>query len=56
MPAGVRSVLADGYYSKTKFIHGVRKLDLHLISKLRHDAHWRWLSNGPTKTPGSLKQ
>ena len=26
-PPGVRYVLADGYYSKTKFINGVRKLD-----------------------------
>lgn len=56
LPAGVRYVLADGYYSKTKFINGVRKLDLHLISKLRHDAHLRWLYNGPQKPRGRPKQ
>ncbi|MBK8753760.1 MAG: transposase [Candidatus Competibacteraceae bacterium] len=51
-PAGIRYVLADGYYSKTKFINGVCKLNLHLISKLRHDANWRWLYNGPQKPRG----
>ena len=56
LPAGVRYVLADGYYSKIKFINGVRKLDLHLISKLRHDAHLRWLYNGPQKPRGRPKQ
>lgn len=48
-------MLADGYYSKIKFINGVRKLDLHLISKLRHDAHLRWLYNGPQKPRGRPK-
>ncbi|MBK8534685.1 MAG: hypothetical protein IPL59_05950 [Candidatus Competibacteraceae bacterium] len=28
-PASIRYVLADGYYSKTKFINGVCKLNLH---------------------------
>lgn len=56
LPVGVRYVLADGYYSKFKFINGVRKLDLHLISKLRHDAHLRWLYNGPQKPRGRPKQ
>lgn len=55
-PTGVRYVLADGYYSKTNFINGVRKLDLHLISKLRHDANLRWLYNGPQKHRGRPKQ
>ena len=31
LPAEVRYVLADGYYSKLKFINGVRDLDLHLM-------------------------
>lgn len=56
LPAGIRYVLADGYYSKTKFINGVCKLDLHLISKLRHDANLRWLYNGPQKPRGRHKQ
>jgi len=56
LPAGIRYVLADGYYSKTKFINGVCKLDLHLISKLRHDANLRWLYTGPQKPRGRHKQ
>jgi len=56
LPTGVRYVLADGYYSKIKFVNGVRKLDLHLISKLRHDANLRWLYNGPQKPRGRPKQ
>jgi hypothetical protein len=56
LPAGIRYVLADGYYSKTQFINGVCKLDLHLISKLRHDANLRWLYNGPQKPRGRPKQ
>lgn len=56
LPPGVRYVLADGYYSKTKFINGVRKLDLHLISKLRHDANLRWLYDGPQKPRGRPRQ
>ena len=55
-PAGIRYVLADGYYSKTKLINGVCKLNLHLISKLRHDANWRWLYNGPQKPRGRPQQ
>lgn len=56
LPAGVRYILAEGYYSKIKFINGVRKLDLHLISQLRHDAHLRWLYNGRQKPRGRPKQ
>jgi hypothetical protein len=55
LPTGVREVLAEGYYSKIKFINGVRKLDLPLMSPLRHDAHWRWLYNGRQKPRGRPK-
>lgn len=56
LPAGVRYVLADGYYSKIKFINGVCNFGLHLVSKLRHDANRRWLYNGPQKPRGRPKQ
>ncbi|CDH46828.1 transposase [Candidatus Contendibacter odensensis] len=56
LPAGVRYVLADGYYSKIKFINGVCNLGLHLVSKLRHDANRRWLYHGPQKPRGRPKQ
>ena len=56
LPAGARYVLADGYYSKIKFINGVCNVGLHLVSKLRHDAHLRWLYSGPQKPRGRHKQ
>jgi hypothetical protein len=45
-------VVADGYYSKTKFINGVQELNLDLVSKLRQDANLRWLYQGPQKPRG----
>lgn len=55
LPAGVRYGVFDGYYAKTKFINGLIAQTLHLISKLRHDAHLRWLYNGPQKPRGRRK-
>jgi len=49
-------VLADGYYSKTKFINGVQALGLQLVCKLRQDANLRWLYQGPQKKRGRPKQ
>ena len=48
--------MADGYYSKVKFINGIRDLNLHLISKLRHDANRRWRYHGPQKLRGRRRQ
>jgi hypothetical protein len=56
LPLGVRYVLADGYYSKTKFINGVQALGLQLVCKLRQDANLRWLYQGPQKKRGRPKQ
>ena len=56
LPGSVNYLLLDGYYAKTKFITGVLKNDLHAISKLRHDAHLRWLYTGPQKPRGRHKQ
>jgi hypothetical protein len=44
-------VVTDGYYSKQKFIRGVRSVGLHQIGKLRADAKLRYLYQGP-KGPG----
>jgi DDE superfamily endonuclease len=49
--ASLHYVVTDGYYSKQKFIGGVRSLGLHQIGKLRADAHLRYLYQGP-KGPG----
>ena len=42
----LRHVIADGYYSKRKFLDGVRALGLHQIGKLRRDANLRYFYQG----------
>lgn len=56
LPDSVNYLLLDGYYAKVKFITGVLDNDLQAISKLRHDAHLRWLYTGPQKSRGRRKQ
>ena len=56
LPPGIRYVVADGFYSKTKFIDGVQELKLDLVSKLRQDANLRWLYQGPQKQRGRPKK
>lgn len=52
MPAQVRYLVADGYYSQKKWIDGVAALELFQIGKLRHDANLRWLYQGQPKPRG----
>lgn len=47
----LRYVITDGYYSKQKFLRGVRALGLEQIGKLRLDANLRYLYQGPQR-PG----
>ena len=56
LPDSVNYLLLDGYYAKVKFITGVIDNGLQAISKLRHDAHLRWLYTGPQKSRGRRKQ
>ena len=46
----LRYVIADGYYSKRKFLDGVRALGMHQIGKLRRDANLRYLYQGPGRS------
>jgi hypothetical protein len=43
----LRYLVADGFFSKVKFVDGILALNLHLISKLRTDADARYLDTGP---------
>jgi DDE superfamily endonuclease len=53
----LRYVVTDGYYSKQKFLNGVRALELHQIGKWRSDANLRYLYTGPPRSgPGRPKQ
>jgi hypothetical protein len=47
----LRYVITDGYYSKQKFLRGIRALGFEHIGKLRLDANLRYLYAGP-KRPG----
>lgn len=52
----LKYLVADGYFSKQKFVDGICALEMHLISKLRRDAHLRHLYRGPRSTgPGRPK-
>jgi len=57
LPETVSYGLFDGAYAKHDFIHGVRALDLHAISKLRKDAAMRHLYTGPRRPgPGAPRK
>ena len=56
LPLQIRYLVADGYYSKKKYIDGVAALDLYQIGKLRHDANLRWLYLGEQKPRGRKRR
>lgn len=56
LPAEVAYLAVDGYYAKLKFVQTVRALDLHLVSKLRHDANLRYLYHGLQKQFGARRK
>lgn len=46
-PQWVRYIVADGFYSKYKWVTGVVQLGFHAIGKLRSDANLKFLYEGP---------
>jgi hypothetical protein len=44
LPSSLRYVVADGFYSKVKWVEGVTNLKLEAIGKLRRDANLRYLN------------
>jgi hypothetical protein len=47
LPAGIRYHCVDGYFAKQKYMDEVVALNLHPITKLRHDANCLFLYPGP---------
>jgi len=47
LPPSVTYPCGDGYFAQKKYIDEVVALQLPPITKLRHDANWRFLSTGP---------
>lgn len=56
LPASLKYWAVDGFYSKKKFVDGVLKLNLQLISKLRSDADMRYLYTGVQKPRGAKRK
>ena len=55
-PADVRYVVADGFYSKFKWVTGVVQLGLQAIGKLRCDADLKFLYDGPYQGRGARRK
>lgn len=47
LPRAIRYHCVDGYFAKPKYLEEVVALNLHLITKLRHDANCVFLYTGP---------
>ena len=56
LPPDINYLVADGYYSKEKFVTGVSKLNLNQIGKLRHDANMRYLYTGSQNKLGAKRK
>lgn len=55
-PAAIRYVVADGFYSKYKWVSGVVQLGFHAIGRLRSDANLKFLYDGPQKRRGNRRR
>jgi hypothetical protein len=55
-PARIRYVVADGFYSKYKWVTGVVQLGFHAIGRLRSDANLKFLYDGPQKRRGCRRR
>lgn len=56
LPAAVKYVTADSFYSKKSIVDEVVALDLHLVSKLRIDADLRYCYTGEQKPKGAPRK
>ncbi|MGJ3246746.1 MAG: transposase [Elainellaceae cyanobacterium] len=55
-PDGLRYVVADGFYSKYKWVTGVVQLGFQAIGKLRCDANLKFLDDGPYQGRGARRK
>jgi hypothetical protein len=56
LPNSARYVVADGFYSKIKWVDGVTALKLDVIGKLRCDADLRYVYSGTQKPRGRRRK
>jgi hypothetical protein len=55
-PTWIRYIVADGFYSKYKWVTGVVQLGFHAIGKLRCDANLKFLYTGPYPGRGAPRR
>lgn len=55
-PEWIHYVVADGFYSKYKWVTGVVQLGFHAIGKLRSDAHLKFLYDGSYQGRGARRK
>ena len=56
LPKTIRYIVADGFYSKYKWVTGVLQIQRHAIGKLRCDANLKCLYSGPQKPRGRRRR
>lgn len=56
LPAAVRHVVGDGFYSKRKWVDGVTDVGLEAIGKLRQDANLKHLYEGTQNQKGARRK
>jgi hypothetical protein len=56
LPADIKYLAADAYYSKSKWIDGLLQLKLHAIGKLRRDSRLKYFYTGPQKPRGRKRK
>jgi hypothetical protein len=56
LPASVKHIVVDGFYSKEKFVNGVVGLGLHMVGKLRVDANLRHIFTGEQRPRGARRK
>jgi IS4 transposase len=56
LPASVKHIVVDGFYSKEKFVHGVIGMGLHMVGKLRVDANLCYIFTGEQKRRGNRRK
>ena len=53
---GVKYMVADAFFAKVTYVNGITKLGLHVISKFRKDARFRYLCTDKPKRRGRPKK
>lgn len=56
LPASVRHLVGDGFYSKLKWVNGILAMDLDVIGKLRCDANLQYVYEGAQKAKGARRK